>query len=200
LTPRVKAGYAAATQAAVSNVNGWSGGLLEVMEATLRLGHLEGTLAVTYERREKVIAQQAQLVGAAWHDLADSDVIKRVATAALDTAKAEGLGETARDTLTAIRAAVYKALRWLAELPGWGPMRDALITAAMYGRAEGTTAALAIAADRDRVFGFKWDLAFEHALDALSDYKGLIAGIGNTWLTQLLKKTAYDLGPVLAAL
>jgi hypothetical protein len=195
VTPRVKAGYAAAL--ALPTVGD---GLFEVMEATLRLGHLEGTWAMAYKRREQMIGEQSKLIGAAWHDLADTDVIKRVATAALDTAKAEGLGETARDTLAAIRAAIYKSLRWLADLPGWGAMRDALNTAVLYGRAEGTTAALAIAADRGNAFGFKWDLAFQDALDALSDYKSLIAGIGDSWLTQLLQKAAYDLGPVLAAL
>jgi hypothetical protein len=195
LTPRVKAGYAAALALPVLGDN-----LMEVMEATLRLGHLEGTWAVAYKRREQVIAQQTKLVGAAWHELADPDVIGKVAKAALDTAKQEGLGETAKDALSAIRAAIYRALQWLAELPGWSDMRDALTAAVLYGRAEGTTAALAIAADRGNAFGFKWDLAFQDALDALSDYKGLIAGIGNTWLTQLLQKTAYDLGPVLAAL
>jgi hypothetical protein len=195
LTARVRAGMTAALA-----VPAEGDGLFEVMEATLHLGHLEGTWAVAYQRREKLIAEQTKLVSAAWHDLADKDVIAKVAKAGLAAAQQQGLGETKRDALAAIRAAVYKALGWLAELPGWGAMRDALTAAVLYGRAEGTVAALAIAADRGKVFGFDWDLAFGHALDALSDYKTLIDGIGNQWLTQLLNRAAFDLGPVMAAL
>lgn len=174
---------------------------LQVAEATLHLGHLEGTWAIAYQRREQLIDSQHAVIGAGWHDLDEPDVIGRVVKAAQQAGAYHGLGESAADVLALMRGLIANALRSLAGLPGWRALRAAFAQAVMAGRAEGTAAALAIAADRAGDLGeFSWDLAFEHAWSAMADYRLLFEGIADQWLNTLLNGVAYELGPVLARL
>lgn len=189
--PRMHAGYQMALAAA--SENRVHPGVLEV---TLQFGHLDGTWALVFDRREKLIAAHTATVTDAWHDLLRGTLPVAVRT----FRHAAGITESSKpsDALkTAALAAASALLRMLPFDRGWQALRQALRDAIAAGRAEGAVDAVAIAAARvDRV-GLAWDIAFDDAYRALAHLDTLWADT-DTWLGRMLDRATADLGRALA--
>jgi 2'-5' RNA ligase len=196
MTDRVKAGCVAAVEVACAHP-----GEPGILEATLRLGSLEGTWARVFQRREELLAKQAATVIAAW----------REATANLDAAAmvrqvrgALSLGESTRDDATArarqiARDAALNLLAWLPASRAWQGLRNAMRHLLQSGRAEGVADAIAISGQAVGHLGMDFDLAFTHAYDALANLGALWAD-ADGWLGKMLGRAADDLGRALADL
>lgn len=196
LTDRVKAGCTAAVELACRRP-----GDPGVLEATLRLGSLEGTWALVYQRRDELIAKHSAVMQGAW----------RAAVAGLDIGSlvhqvrtALGLRETAApDAVTkakqAARDAALTLLAWLPATRAWQRLRDAMRDALRSGRAEGAADAIAIAGEATGQIGMDFDLAFVHAYDALANLGQLWAD-ADGWLGKMVGRAADELGRVLGDL
>ena len=196
LTDRVKAGCTAAVEMACRRP-----GDPGVLEATLRLGSLEGTWALVYQRRDELIAKHSAVMQGAW----------RAAVAGLDTGglvhqvrTALGLREAATpDAVTkakqAARDAALTLLAWLPATRAWQRLRDAMRDALRSGRAEGAAGAIAIAGEAAGQIGMDFDLAFVHAYDALANLGQLWAD-ADGWLGKVVGRAADELGRALGDL
>lgn len=196
MTDRVKAGCVAAVHLACEHPD--SPG---VLEATLKLGSLEGTWALIFQRRDELAAKQVAAVRAAWRD----------AVAVLDTGAlvhqirtAVGLREAVDPQLLArakqiARDAALTLLAWLPAARAWQGLRDAMRTALRSGRAEGAADAIALAGEAAGQIGMDFDLAFTHAYDALANLGQLWAD-ADGWLGKMIGRAADDLGRALGDL
>lgn len=193
LTDRVKAGAVAAV--ALAEADPHTPG---VLEATLRLGALEGMWAKVYARRQDLIDKQAAAAARAWSDVLTHDVLDEAVrhfrqSARLAEASDPGWAQLRAAALTAAK----NALHVLKTRGSWQKLRTRLRMALAAGRAEGLVGAVAIAADKEGVDGLDWDLAFEDAYRALENI-GEIWADADGWLEKILDRAEADLGRVLA--
>lgn len=189
--PRMHTGYLGALTAACEHRS--DPGVLEV---TLQFGHLDGTWALVFDRRGKLIAAYTATTAAAWHALLRGTLPVAVRT----FRHAAGITESSKpsDALkTAALAAASALLRMLPFDRGWQALRQALRDAIAAGRAEGAVDAVAIAAARADQVGLAWDLAFDDAYRALAHLDTLWAD-ADTWLGRMLDRATADLGRALA--
>ncbi len=194
MTPRVRAGCAAAMEMAAANPHR---GILEV---TLKLGSLEGMWAKVYQRRKQLIDKHARKANAAWKTVLTRDMIAtavsafrwRAGTMESDRAT-KSPNEIAADALSAANA----MLQLLPRRPEWKALRQAIRDALAAGQAEGVVGAVAIAAEQVEKVGLDWDFAFDHAIDALEDLDQLWAD-ADGWLEKILSRATADLGRALA--
>ncbi len=195
ITPRVRAGCVAAIELAVANADD-----PQVLEATLHLGHLEGTWAAVYQRREQVHAGNERALLAAWRALGlAADAAQLVAAARQQAGLAN---ERVRDSLTEWIASLIRRLFSTRISTGTlHRLSEAVRTAINKARAEGRAGALALAANDHTIVGFSFDLAFEDAYRALEHAASLVgAAEVDAWLNTLLGDAADDVGVRLAAL
>lgn len=194
ITDRVRAGCIAAVEYACEHFDD-----RDVLEVTLRLGHLEGVWALVFDRRDKLIAAKTKTVLAAWRK-----TVERLDVAAMirryrhemrlqeATARQQSLRDQAK----------REALNLLEMIPAtgaWQDLRTAMRDAVKSGRAEGYADAIALAAEAEGRIGYDFDLAFDHAYDALANL-GETWADADVWLERMLAREADQLGGALAAL
>lgn len=197
MTDRVKAGCVAAIELACAHPHG-----VGVLEATLRLGSLEGTWARVFQRRDDLMAKQTTILATVWRD-----AVARLDTGAMvrDARAGIGLAEAANDpTLRerarkAARDAALTLLAWLPASAAWQGLRTAMRQALQSGRAEGAADAIAIAGHAAGQLGMDFDLAFTHAYQALENL-GTLWADADGWLAKMLGRSADDLGRALGDL
>lgn len=189
MTERVHAGCIAVMDLCAEN---WDQpGILEV---AIHLGKLEGVWASVFARRFKLMDDFTAKLLPVW----------RQATAALDVAgavelfrNAVGLSEAAPDPdwLRRVkREARDAAMRLLAWVPGtnsWQELRDIMRDLITASRAEGFADALAVAASAEHKLGFDFDIAFQHAYDALAN-DGATWAEADSWLHRMLGRAADE--------
>lgn len=109
MTPRVKAGCAAAIAVACEHAED-----PRILEATLKLGSLEGTWALVFDRRDQLAAAHTAAVTAIWRQLVHGHLrtaVRAFRHAAVATAAASGMyyiesaGFDGADDLTLLRTA-----------------------------------------------------------------------------------------------
>jgi hypothetical protein len=198
MTDRVKAGCVAAVDLALAYPDHPG-----VLEATLHLGHMEGTWAAVYQRREEVETRNAKAIRKAWRTLAgklDLDrlvrAVRRRAGLSTGPAEAEFDDVTDQELAAIVRAALMNLDRNDAE---WTAIRHAFADAVRSGRAEGRAEALALAADMHARVGFDFDLAFEEAYAALEHIHELVTD-ADGWLDRFLGDEASDFGRLLGGM
>jgi hypothetical protein len=198
MTDRVRAGCVAAVELAVANPDHPG-----ILEATLHLGHMEGTWAHIFERREQVQARNTRAIRKAWRNLAarlDLDrlvrAVRRRAGLSTGPAEAEFDAVTDQELAAIVRATLVNLDRNDAE---WTEIRHAFADAVRTGRAEGRAEALALAADMHARVGFDFDLAFEDAYAALEHIHEIVTD-ADTWLDRFLGDEASDFGRLLGGM
>lgn len=196
MTDRVRRGARAAVRTACEHA-----GEPGILEATLKLGSLEGVWAQVYQRRDELIARHSYAATAAWKTVLTRD---QVAVAVSDFRRRAGISEsnTGQARNAEIEAAALAAaaalIQALPNRPEWRTLRTALRNAVAAGQAEGAVDAIAIAADRVGTVGLDWDIAFTDAYAALADLDTLWAD-ADGWLAKILGQAAGELGRSLAA-
>jgi hypothetical protein len=190
MTDRVRAGCVAAVEMALAHAHEPG-----ILEATLKLGHLEGTWAAVYHRREKVHASNEVAVLAAFKrlrlDRHSDEIVRRVRRRARLT---EAAGPD--DWIAALVQQLADAGVTGEEL---AQVRASIMDSLARAQAEGQAAAMAVSADQVGAVGFSFDLAFDHAYDALQNASGL-AGESTSWLNELLGAQADEVGQTLSQL
>jgi hypothetical protein len=196
LTERVKTAATVAQHLALARADDPG-----VLEATMRLGALEGMWAAIYARRDVLYARHDKAVRAAWHDYlaAELDVPALVAAVRRAVGVAEATSddtEQHRDREASVIAIVLAALTTLFGR-ACGPQYQALLAAieraVRDGVAEGTAGGIAIAAQQAGVSAIDFDAAFRDAATAAAgdqQYQGHALG----WLGQMVGAVSRDLG------
>ena len=185
LTDRVKTASVDAARWAAANQHRPG-----VIEATLRIGHLEGTWAAVFDRRERLQSRHTDAVRRALAGLVDRRAVVRAVRGrhqmetadpvAVDASTLVAGTMTARDRLAALGAALAAAIA--------------------DGTAEGTADQLALAADRAGAVGFDFDLAFDDALASLAGMDRTWAALADPWVARAVDGAAGDIGAALADL
>jgi len=193
ITERVKAGCLVAVELAVERADDPG-----VLEATLRLGALEGTWAVIYDRRAKLHDDNEQRIIAAWRALR----LARLAPALVAAARRQaGLSEaaTANEWLSTL---IQQAIASNANVSDLNALMDSIGQAITTAQAEGVAAAQALRADPLGAVGFSFDIAFHDAYNALQRPGQLLTGATQTdaWLNRLLAGNADEVGAKLSTL
>lgn len=193
MTARVRAGAVVAVELACQHHGNGVGG---VVEATMRLGEMEGVWAAVYDRRERVYAEYSARALDAWRGLAavlDVDgavlTLRRQMALTNESADAdededEGGGE--EDDLDPVAAPVpvededdgllvWIVLGLLAELfhdradPRYQYLVDVLAEALRVAEAEGVVGAWALAAEQVGLVGMDYDAVYADALADVGD-------------------------------
>lgn len=193
MTPRVKAGCIAAIAVALERADD-----PHVLEVTLKLGSLEGTWALVFNRRDQMAVAHIAAVTAIWRQL----IHGRLRTTVRAFRHAAALTEaTEKPDPNRFKAAALDAARvilgGLAIDHAWDKLRRALRNAIAAGRAEGAVDAIAIAAEQAGRIGLDWDIAFDDAYRALGNLGDIWADTDG-WLGRMLDRAAADLGRVLS--
>lgn len=197
MTERVKAASLVAVQLACEHPHDPG-----IFELALDLGSLEGMWALLFARREALIADHAARIGAAWRRVLKRqtirDGVERFQRALLLVGEAEDddPGRTSRIKQAARDAAAAMLVALIAE-PGWEDLRQGMRDALAAGSAEGQVAAVAIAAENIGRIGLDWDIAFEHAYQAMAELQSLWPA-ADDWLTRTLGRATADLGKALS--
>jgi 2'-5' RNA ligase len=201
MTERVKAGCVAAVEHAIAHADD-----PQILEVTLRLGHLEGMWAALYERREALHAKHIQAVTTVWRRAArrlDLSVAIRRYRASLGLTETADPDDPAHRKLVAkaIAAAILYALASpeAASPDAIEPLILAIADALKAAQAEGAAAAAAIIADQAGRIGIDFNMPFADAWKALGDL-GTYWGDATGWLGEITKGLAGDLGTTLARL
>jgi 2'-5' RNA ligase len=196
MTDRVKAGCVAAVRMACEHMHDPG-----ILEATLKLGALEGLWAQIYQRRDALIAKHGAVMLAAWRDaVAALDIgamVKHLRTS-LGVTEAADPALLAR-AKKAARDAALTLLAWLPAGRAWQRLRDAMRDALRSGRAEGAAGAIALAGQGAGKIGIDFDLAFADAYDALANLGQLWAD-ADGWLGRMIGRAADELGRALGQL
>lgn len=187
MTERVKAGCLAAVQYAVDHADE-----SDIIEATLKLGSLEGVWADIYDRRDKLYTANVQAAMAAWQVFVKDLDVQQIVKAARQQA---GLVEATKiDQTTAEYAAgiVLSQLMSLLAHADWVKLRQAVTSALSSGLAEGQAGAMALLADKIGATGFNFDKAFA---DAQAQYVSnpYLASVEG-WIGQLMDVVANATG------
>lgn len=195
MTERVKAGCIAAIEMAIDHADD-----PDVLHATLQLGHLEGTWALIFERRDALHAANLAAILPAWRAmLATIDVRQLVR----DYRQRIGLTEATDPEMASWVAAALgvsrEEVQGLLRDAGWPAARELVRDAIAAGWAEGRAGALALGADQAGVIGFDMSIAFHEGYAALDGLAGLW-GAADGWLAKMVGDQAGELGRVLANL
>jgi hypothetical protein len=197
LTGRVRCGCHAAVSLAME-----SPGDPQILELALRLGHLEGTWAKVYERREKLTAKLARKAGRRWRAVAgnlDPEDLLAAWRRMRATREADQAGKpSAADKATAKAA----ALAWLEQVmndPAYRDLATEITSAVTASMAEGQAATLALAADQAGQLGFDWAKAYNAMYAALAALPSL-PEMGASWAQDIIRAAAADAGSQLAAM
>jgi hypothetical protein len=194
MTDRVRAGCVAAVQLACDHR-----GELGVLEATMRLGQLEGTWAAVYERREQVYDDSLLLALVAWQELVAATLDVGGAVLAFRRRLNLASESTAEDD-DLVAESIAAALGLLVLLltnrdePRRRQLVDVLAEALRTAQAEGVVTALALAAEQVDVVGLDLDAVFRDALaevgDTTTDAEALLVLIVRAAASDLARKLA----------
>lgn len=196
MTERVKAGCVAAVALAVANAHD-----PDILEATLKLGQLEGAWALVYDRREQVYTTHIDAIAILWRRAAVRVDLQLAVRRFRDSL---GLSTEADDSdhhLMVGRAIAGAVVATIAGHDAHPEDRDALIAAIAAalraGYAEGMAGALAVAAEEDDdVEGFDFGTAYDTAYGQLDDQEFRHRAV--SLLDQLQAALADRLAKVLA--
>jgi hypothetical protein len=196
MNDRVKAGCVAAVELCCENAH--EPGILEV---AIHLGQLEGVWALVFARRDKLMKEMEDLLTPIWRKaVSEMDVVGAVDVLrqqlGLSEAEDPGAKKRAKD---AARDAALRLLSWLPGSTSWQSMRDAMRRLVASGQAEGYADAVAIAVTEEHLYGYSFDIAFEHAYAALENL-GQVWAESDTWLNKMLGRAADQFGRVLGEL
>lgn len=198
MTERVKAGCVAAVGLAITHA-----GDPGVLEATLRLGHLEGTWAAIFARREQIYTDHVAAITAAW-----LVVVRRInlAVAVRRCRDSLGLSEAADPANAAHRDLITRAIATAVLAAAIGHDGDpvgreglivALAATLRAAQAEGGADALAIAA-QDVGGQFDLDAAYDDAFMYLGEVHDRFYAQAVGLLDQIAEAVALALAKVLA--
>lgn len=169
MTERVKAGCVAAVRMAIEHAHDPN-----ILEVTLKLGQLEGTWALVYDRREQVYDAHISAIAALWRRTAlrvDLQLAVRRYRDSLGLST-EVAGDDDHRQMAA-RAAAAAVVATIAGQDSHPADRDELIAAIVAalraGYAEGIAGALAVSAEEDDVGDFDVDAAYDIALGQVGD-------------------------------
>lgn len=200
MTPTVKAASIAAVELAVANA-----AHPNVLEATLRLGSLEGTWALVYQRREALVAQHRATVNKLWQQAAhrlDVRAAVRRFRQSLGLGEAVDVHDTDHRRLVAngIATTVVSAVAGRDAKP---EDRDAIVSATADGladaQAEGYTGAVLVGAEQ-------LGQAPPPADAVLADYQASAPEVGSHWadasgaVDSMVTGASHDLGGRLSAM
>jgi 2'-5' RNA ligase len=196
MTDRVKAGCTAAVAHAIENRD--DPGILEV---SLHLGKLTGTWAEVFRRRDELTAAHVKTITAIWRKLA-----RRLDARALaEKYRREQMlpaAESDQDAARRKAEARDAALAWLLTIlsdPEYADLEQAIAAALTAAQAEGSTAALAVAADQAAALGFDWTRAYDAMLAGVA-YLEHQPGIADATVQQVLGGASADIGRILASM
>jgi 2'-5' RNA ligase len=197
MTPTVMAGCTAVMDLCEENAHD-----PHILEVAIHLGQLEGVWAKVFQRRFKLMADFTASVTALWRQAVKTldvpgniDVLRQQLGIREDVTDDDRRRQARKD-------AQALALRMLAWLPGtreWQMLRDAMRQLVATGRAEGYADAIDIAAADHDVVGFSFEIAFQHAYGAMANL-GDVWAESDSWLQQMLKRSADQFGRVLGEL
>ena len=192
MTPRVKAGCEAAVTEALRHR-----GDPRILEVTLDLGHLEGTWAEVYRRREDLTAARIAQITRIWRRLVRRLDVKAFAAGWLHQARMPREAAAPQDKAAAA-GALLAWLRQILDDPGYADLAAAITTALADAMAEGRTALLAVAADQAKADGFDWDTAYAAMRAAYADLEA-DPDIAGPVIQAILSGVAWNAGQALAA-
>lgn len=191
MTQRVQAGCLAVMDMCESRWNE-----PDIIEVAIHLGKLEGVWAKIFARRfalmDKLTVQTQQTWRSVTKQLDVAGVLEVLAQQFGLVESKEDDERAKRDRArAAARDAVNRLLQWLPGTPEWQALRNELRDAILSGRAEGFADALAIAGLEAHTVSFDFDLAFQHAYDALENL-GETWAQGDAWLERMLGRAADE--------
>jgi hypothetical protein len=173
----------------------------DVLEVALHLGHLEGVWAQVFARREALYRAHIHAVLKAWRAALDGvDVAGAVQIFRQQVGLSEAVDrEALRRMKEAARNAAVRLLQWVPGKAAWQGLRDAMRAVVTSGRAEGYASALAVAASKQQMIGFDFDIAFQHAYDAMENLGDAWAA-ADPWLERMVGRAADEFGRTLGDL
>lgn len=194
MTERVMAGCVAAMDLCQENAHDPN-----ILEVAIHLGQLEGVWAKVFERRFKMMADFTSLLTTAWRRAASGvdvpghvDILRQQLGIREDDSDADRL----RQAKAEARAVASRILAWLPGTSEWQSMRDAMRQLVASGRAEGYADAVDVAAADQHILGYDFEIAFQHAYDALANL-GDVWAESDVWLQRMLARSADQFGRVL---
>lgn len=175
----------------------------DILEVAIHLGRLEGVWAKVFERRFKMMGDFTTLLTALWRkalaraDIAGTISILRQQQGLMEDSKDED--DKLRRAKAAARELAMRILTWLPATAEWQGMRDAMRQLIASGRAEGYADAIDIAAADQHLLGYDFEIAFQHAYEAIANL-GDVWAESDTWLQKMLGRAADQFGRVLGEL
>jgi 2'-5' RNA ligase len=174
----------------------------DILEVAIHLGQLEGVWAKVFARRFKLMEEHAAQVEAVWRTAVRTvDVHGAVAVLRqqLGVTEADDAQDKLRKAKQAARELALRVLAWLPGTSEWQTLRDAMRQIVTTGRAEGYADAIEVAAAEQHVLGYDFEIAFQHAYDALINL-GDVWADADVWLQRMLGRAADQFGRVLGEL
>lgn len=172
-----------------------------VLETSLLIGSLQGTWKTVYDRRERLLRRHLKAVLAAWKtclaDLDPRDMVRQfrqVMNLAAEAAVKDPQKQWWKDAAT---TAAIAWLRGVYRTEGYPALVAAIEDAIRSGMAEGEAGALALAASRQGVTGFRIAKAFRAAYDRL-DGSGDVSHKAADTIAAIVAGAAADAGRALA--
>lgn len=192
ITDRVRAGHDAAIALAISNSDD-----PKILEATLRLGHLEGVWANIFDRRTKLYDSNLVSFSASWKKIDTGSDIPAMVKAIRQQA---GVVEKKPSPATeyAIGLVLFMLQRSMAR-SDWIQLRTTVENAIASGYAMGEADTLELLASRIDAGNFDFDKAFEAARQKYQNDPASLAA-ADDWLDRLLNQLANDVAKKLGAM
>lgn len=198
VTERVRCGCEAAVSLALESPRD-----PQVLELALHLGHLEGTWATVYQRREDLTAKLARKVARQWRALARTlDPRELVTSYRHALIMREAAEEDAKPSAQDQAIAKSASLAWLQQVltsPEYADLAAEISDAIIASMAEGQTAALAVAADQAAALGFDWAKAYNAMYAGLADLPNL-PEMSAPWAQAIIQAAGSDAGKLLATM
>lgn len=194
MTDRVRAGYVAAAELARERVSE-----PDVLEVTLRLGHLEGTWARVMDRREAVYRAHIAAVLDAWRDCVKAldvpEALRRY-KAALDVREA-ATAQQDHEKAVATAVALWLLHGITADRALYNRLIAVFAAAILAAHTEGHAGALAVAADQQHGATLDMDASRNDALTALQPDNPEHLAEAQTWIERMIAAVAVKLGRII---
>lgn len=191
MTERVKAGCVAVMDMCADH---WD--QPNVLEVAIHLGQLEGVWATIFDRREKLMAKYTEKIRGIWQELTKHfDVRGSIWLLRNELGTNEADADWLRKAKAAARAIATRLLEWLPGTTAWQDLREAMREVVAASQAEGYAGAIGASAAEQDMAGFDFDIAFNHAYDALIN-DGAVWAESDGWLSRMLADAASDFGRV----
>jgi 2'-5' RNA ligase len=175
----------------------------DVVETTIRIGSLEGTMAAVFDRREKLYEHHIAQVQAAWHAaVAGLDIPAAVSRfmGRIGQAREADTDQDRQDTDAIARAEAQRLVHDVIANPAARTYQDmvtALQRAIVEAQAEGQAGTVGLIAEHAGQSGVDFDLVFHDALDQL-ERLGESWGEAQGWVSRVVAGNANDGGAALA--